>query len=335
MPSLATEISEIVTGLGTLGLASVEAAVTARPPELIDVEAATWARLGDAIACGDGRDLFDLAFDNGLAFLAATDALAGRRPRRIEWRGPQRVPGYDFLPADVRVDHVYLISCKYRSSQVLANVSPAHLFVNLMYGRAPRAGDWYEDVAPAEYDEFYAAVRRELAGEVALPDDRRALDPGARRAIAKHLPKALPSSVRAYSDAWAVAVAKASAGRWSDAMPDLATRELMLWRLLRLHSVPYFVLGADDSGPFRLRVTTPADWRREFALIDLSVHAQPGRQPRVAWTATVKRLEGGDELVVFGHVQVRWSHGRFAGAPEAKVYLDTDHRRIPGYFPLV
>ena len=40
-------------------------------------------------------------------------------------------------------------------------------------------------------------------------------------------------------------------------------------------------------------------------------------------------------MEVGGHVEVRWSHGRFGGLPEAKVYLDTPHARVPGYFPLV
>jgi hypothetical protein len=36
-------------------------------------------------------------------------------------------------------------------------------------------------------------------------------------------------------------------------------------------------------------------------------------------------------VVVEGHVEVRWSHGRFLGSPEAKVYLDTPHVHVPGY----
>jgi hypothetical protein len=43
----------------------------------------------------------------------------------------------------------------------------------------------------------------------------------------------------------------------------------------------------------------------------------------------------GAERVVEGHVEGRWSHGRFQGAPEAKVYLDTPHAEVPGYHPLV
>ena len=33
-------------------------------------------------------------------------------------------------------------------------------------------------------------------------------------------------------------------------------------------------------------------------------------------------------------MEVRWSHGRFAQPPEAKVYLDTPTDELPGYFPL-
>ena len=36
-----------------------------------------------------------------------------------------------------------------------------------------------------------------------------------------------------------------------------------------------------------------------------------------------------------GHVEIRWTHGRFSGAPEAKVHLDTHPHAVAGYFPLV
>ena len=54
----------------------------------------------------------------------------------------------------------------------------------------------------------------------------------------------------------------------------------------------------------------------------------------VAWRAVVRNRDTRAEQTVAGHVEVRWSHGRFAGRPEAKVYLDTPHTEIPGYFPL-
>ena len=54
----------------------------------------------------------------------------------------------------------------------------------------------------------------------------------------------------------------------------------------------------------------------------------------VAWHAVVRRRSDRADLGVDGHVEVRWSHGRFCGPPEAKVYLDTPHAEVPGYFPL-
>ena len=38
----------------------------------------------------------------------------------------------------------------------------------------------------------------------------------------------------------------------------------MLWRLLRIGSAPYFVLGSNREESLRLRVGTPWDWRQAF-----------------------------------------------------------------------
>jgi hypothetical protein len=135
---------------------------------------------------------------NGRAFLEASDALRGRRPIRVEWKGPHRPPGDDVIPADIRIDHVFLVSCKYLS-RVLLNPGPQRLFERLLVGEQ-RGG----------------------------------------------------------------------------------------------------VKG----------------------------------QPEVAWNATVRRKVDDTELSIHGHVEIRWSHGRFVGVPESKVYLDTPHSQVPGYHEL-
>jgi hypothetical protein len=108
----------------------------------------------------------------------------------------------------------------------------------------------------------------------------------------------------------------------------------MLWRLLRMGSAPYFVLGSTAAQSLRLRIATPWDWKQLFGLIRLEVFPQAGGQPRVGWLATVRERSTGQVHEVAGHVEVRWSHGRFGGPPEAKGYLDTRHHLVPGYFPL-
>jgi len=54
---------------------------------------------------------------------------------------------------------------------------------------------------------------------------------------------------------------------------------------------------------------------------------------RVEWKAP-QRPPGDDVIQIDGHVEIRWSHGRFVGSPESKIYLDTPHVDVPGYNPL-
>ena len=109
----------------------------------------------------------------------------------------------------------------------------------------------------------------------------------------------------------------------------------MLWRLLRLSGAPYFVLGTSPTDVLRLRIYTPWDWRQEFSLRSFRVWGDGSAgQPVVRWEARVERRADRAELPVEGHVEIRWSHGRFKGKPEAKVYLDTPHDEVPGYEPL-
>ena len=94
------------------------------------------------------------------------------------------------------------------------------------------------------------------------------------------------------------------------------------------------MLGSSAARSLRLRIATSWDWRQQFRLVSFGVAPQEGGQPRVAWEAVVRAPSTGEQHVVAGHIEVRWSHGRFAGPPEAKGYLDTPHHLVPGYVPL-
>ena len=341
---------------------------------------------------------FHAAWANGRAFLAAGDGLRGRLPQVVEWKGTGRAPGDEVAPIDLRVDHVYLISCKYLS-KILFNVSPASIFDSLLFGgqgrgtRAsrevlPGGGDWYAEVAPAEYQALYECVRRAawdahhgapqfsptsptrwpaaghapaavalpglggeeaagvpevgrapgLAAPSALGDlPRRAVDltVAQREALGHWLRPGWPPGAKDLYTALSRAVAGASARRWEAAMDDRGgTGEAMLWRLLRIGSAPYFVLGSSAERSLRLRIATSWDWRQQFQLIAITMEGQAGGQPRVGWEAMVRDRTSHVVHSVVGHIEVRWSHGRFGGLPEAKGYLDTPHHLVPGYFTL-
>ena len=139
MASTRTEISEIVTGLGCVGEDDLDVCLRQRPAALTNVPDEAWRRVVAAREEGRHSPVFAAAWENGWAFFAADDGLRGRPPIHVEWKGPDRVPASETLPADIRVDHVYLISCKY-GSRVLHNTSPARVFEDRLRGEARAPG---------------------------------------------------------------------------------------------------------------------------------------------------------------------------------------------------
>ncbi len=330
MPAVRTEISEIVTGLGLLGFRDLERALAARPRYITNVDDKVYDRLDEAYVGGSHRQVFETAYANGSAFSRADDGLRGRPPWVVEWKGPHRPPAYEQIPADLRVDHVYLISCKY-GSNILHNASPWHLFSGALADRSKNYGDWFVEVAPRSFQAFYSEVRGRV-GDPDLPVEVGRLDPHHRRVLQEALPGRWPVELRPDWELVAYEVASASADRLLQATSAKGHREELLWRLLRLQAAPYFVLGADMHGePLRYRVTTPWDFRARYTVKSFDFWGEPAGQPTVRWRADVIDGRLSTTRIIDGHVEIRWSHGKFAGVPEAKVYLDTPHHEVAGY----
>jgi hypothetical protein len=378
-------VTELGTGLGMLGHDDLDEVLGARSPVMRSLSPDDWDRLYSVRAGGAYDTEFHAAWENGRSFLAARDGLRGRRPEVVEWKGAVRGSGDEVAPVDLRIDHVYLVSCKYMS-KILFNASPTHVFDSLLVGGPARpgrglGGDWYAEVALLQYQRLYDVVRMAMRdggtggrapampqpagalepGTAALPGFEMTTDDGGRGAVARHSAAALrelPARAADLTSAHRIAlgerlrsgwpaeagdayrelsdeVARASVSRWRTALSVGASAgEAMLWRLLRMGSAPYFVLGSSVTRSLRLRIATPWDWKQRFRLVRFEVFPQAGGQPRVGWLATVRESNSGQLHEVAGHVEVRWSHGRFGGLPEAKGYLDTHHHLVPGYFPL-
>jgi len=332
MPGVRTEVTEIATALGMLA-PSLADAVADRPERLLNVSDRVWDRLIAAHEAGEFCDLFEAAFANGVAFLEADEGLRARAPRLVEWKGPHQPPGDDVIPADIRVDHVFQVSCKYLS-KIMLNCGPARIFDRLLVGEERSGANWFHVIAPDDYQAFYDAARSHVGVELpAAVSELTATD----RALLKEAMKArrLPTAVQPTWDALCASVATGSAARWASSLKDARTKLRLLWRVLRIGDASYFVLGTDGTSHVRLRVASAWDWTQTFELRSLTVHPRAAGQPEVGWRAQVRVLETGADVDVNGHVEIRWSHGRFQGAPEAKVYLDTGHAEVPGYFPLV
>jgi hypothetical protein len=327
VPRLETEISELATALGSLGY-DLRAGLASPPPQVVNVPAPTWNRLREAHDGGDHDRLFTTSWESGRAFLLAAQGLRGRLPIRVEWKGPDRQVEQDPIPADLRIDHVFLVSIKSRSA-VLWNRSPAQVF-----RRAAHAGHWYLETAPEEYQELYRAAV-ELGGHPGLPERASELTRAQGVAMGRDLPRQWPEPLGELYRRMAERCAAASAAIWNEGLATTAQRERTAWWLLRLAPAPYYLLGDSATAPLRIRVDTPWDWRRTWEFGDLDIAPAPGAgQPQVEWCLRSRHRGTGELRRTAGYVEIRWSHGRFSGHPEAKVQLRTRHEDVPGYTPL-
>lgn len=306
---------------------------SAMPRELVTVDIETWDGLCSAFLAGEFEDSFEAAFENGRAFLRAAEGLRGRSPFRAEWKGPHRSPGDDVIPADLRLDWVYLVSCKYLS-KILLNPSPPRLFERQLTGEQRSQKHWFLDSAGTEFQQLYSQTRN-LCGLATLPARVDALSRDEQRVLKASLKgRSWPEELKAPWAELSEAVAAESARRWRASLGTAKERLRLLWKMLRISGSSYFVVGSDRTANLRLRVDSTWDWAQAYELANFEVCARPAGQPEVAWAADVVVGESGEVIEIRGHAEIRWSHGRFLGSPEAKLYLDTPLRDVPGYHRL-
>ena len=149
------------------------------------------------------------------------------------------------------------------------------------------------------------------------------------------LPRELPAVLTDDQAAFCSAVAAASAQRWKQSIGSTTQQRTdFAMSLLRIPQAIYFLLGHTNQTPLRFKVLSRWDWAARYQLRDFTVEASKAMQPTVTWKLLVFDRVLHQDRTAFGHVEIRWSHGRFNKAPEAKVYLDSSLSNTPGYVPL-
>ena len=156
-----TTVTELATALGMTGHATLQEAIEARS-SILKLEPDEWASLEGICSSGSWTSVAETAFGNGAYFASHVDGLNGRAAHRIEWSGGRRIPGDRPVPADLVVDRVYMVSCKYLS-RILHNTAPAHVFIDgLAVTSQSRGINWFQEVAADAHEALYARTMEVL-----------------------------------------------------------------------------------------------------------------------------------------------------------------------------
>jgi len=261
------------------------------------------------------------------------------------WYGPEKQAKTSSLAQDLLVANTP-ISIK-AESNVLSNLSPKNIFQNIPQGKVPseRSDNWYLVTDPDGLQNLYDTVRQVRLYR--LPQFPPAVEDFERNAQRKHRSE-LQSEIKKLSSEEKEAfdkqyltmcsnVSRVSAELFNQSFQDAmgtpsrnAVLEHLVRHLFRMDSVEYISVGIEGNKVFAVRVPSITQWKKEWQILDIL--AKPDllrKQSRVIITARFRNKISKDTHSAQFHVEIRWSHKKFGGAPEAKLYKDFKWAEIP------
>jgi len=334
VPTAFTEASELMTAFGLLGRDPLETGFDEIAPifdgtltrEKLERFAAELRQ--SARRKGDYARLWRVG--RALAMACA----GGGAVERLQWQGPFRQGRSVSAAKDLCVNGGTFVSIK-TNSKIVFNLSPYNLFCAIPRGEslAAREVNWFLHSAPEEYEALYGFVRRcaPCGGLPARAEEfERSAGRGVRDAVQEGL-KALPREQAGEFDrlyrALCHRVSAHSARLFNENLASVrrtqrrAVEEHILRHFLRLDSIPYYLAGIDGGKVFIVRVPDITEWLRCRSLSEVQARPDATRgQSIVHFSLAVAERAGGGSLTYPFHAEVRWSHGKFCGSPEGKLY---------------
>lgn len=337
-----TETTELAVGFGLLGVHPLH---TEHGPLSTKFEgtltATKFSELQDTLR-NDKRlkTKFDRLFDLGRR-------LKTKRPdlfpavANVRWLGPVKQSRAVAASQDLMVGTTS-ISVK-AESKVVFNLSPYNLFVSLPQGRVPafRAPHWFLTQAPATYQRLFDVVS-DATDQTSITEFERRANRSQRRALRAECDGLSGPEqtlfLRRYLE-MCHETARVSAKKFREGLSATlktvhasGVRDEILRTFFRLDSSQYVVCGLDRGQLFAFLIPSITEWKRGAELRE--VVAEPdleAGQSQVLFYVDVRMKTGGERVRVPFHAEIRWSHGRFSGRPEAKLYRDFDDwAKVPG-----
>lgn len=345
MPRPKTECTELAVGFGILG----------RDPKKVDpgeVEnlfsgTLTQKKFRAFLSEYDKSELYQELFYLGNEIRNKYEPF--RNISSLKWRGPDRMSPSVSSSQDLLVLGCMPVSVKV-GSDVVYNLSPVNLFEKLPLQESfiKRGDNWFLRYAKPEMQALYDLVKDRVPHlpdsveefeECATPTDREKI----QAAIAD-----LSGDIKGAFDEKYMEmchkVARLSAELFNKRYMEtsktnkrIALVESIGKVFFRLNSIPYLLVGIEREERLKFAVIVPdiTDWRREWVLQGLRAYADENRKQCVVnfEFKCRKKNEKGVKTLTF-HAEIRWSHGKFCGNPEAKLYKEFKWLEVP-FFDVV
>jgi site-specific DNA-methyltransferase (adenine-specific) len=260
----------------------------------------------------------------------------------LQWMGPQKQSVSTSVPPDLLVANVP-VSLKAGSS-IVRNTSPYNLFVTVPQGGPgyDSSENWFLSQDPRGYQSLYDVVFESGLQHlpVTVEEFERKSTRNLRLDVQKRIDILPQDSAQLFEQRYlsmcrevATRSAQLFNMHFKQSMASNAKRSVLdeiARTFFRMDSSNYILAGVERGREFAVLVPSLTLFGREWRITD--VLAEPDLQREqsvVAFTVLYENKSTRQSGEAKFHAEVRWSHGKFKQAPEAKLYKDSRNWDVP------
>ena len=259
------------------------------------------------------------------------------QPNNVKWTGAKNIGAYTSVAKDIEVSN-YRVSVK-ENADVFINGSPERIFIYTpqgLIGQTVRGCDWFYKIAPVEYNDYYQACIHELnitefPSEVTKFYDE--LNKEQRKIFGKKV-KSLHDAKNCNAlEKYSKLCQKVSEESAKQFNSNLSKRKQALSPIFhfffKINGISYMLAGTEKSRSFAVLLPSSDEWIRGYEFKNIIAKPKIAGQPEVILECLFYDKKNKKEFVVDLKIEIRWSHGKFCGNPEAKVYKQWSYDSLP------
>jgi hypothetical protein len=233
------------------------------------------------------------------------------------------------------------------NAELFQNPSPAQVFEfwpkGIPFTRA-RSKDWFIAIASKELDDYFSACDGvKITGQTTVSDYYKKTrgkvtingeEVKRRKHFTNHVSKLHEQNDSDALNAYQLfcnAVSKESAKVFNKNFENTFTKKKngfydineltnLISVFFKMDNKEHILAGTEENNPFAVIVSDIDSWKQQFSIVDISAKSRQAGQPEVLIEFFFKDNLSGVDHIYSIQSQIRWSHGKFCGNPEGKLY---------------
>lgn len=266
---------------------------------------------------------------------------------KLEWSANSAPETGDTVAQDLIIVNTSTRVSVKENAELFQNPSPVQVFEFWPKGQPftrARSEDWFIAVAQQELNAYFNACNgKQITGQATAYDYYKNVkgnitingkEVKKRKKFTQHVAGLHEQNITAVLDAYQKfcdSVGKESAkifnqnfrnnfSKKTNGFYDIDELTNLISVFFKLDSHRHILAGTEENNPFAVAVMDINTWKKQFSVVNIAASHRKAGQPEVIIEFSFKNNLTGHDYVYKIQSQIRWSHGKFCGNPESKLY---------------